>query len=208
MKTRKIGWLSVALAMGVNAVLILILTWLNRPSGLSAQHEEFAVREIFRAEVPPLEPEPIDESSRVITDEVAPMQPATIDVELPRAFEPRLQPAAPPIPLEFDRPNVTFETGPLDASRVEQAPRKLSGAPPEYPSWAKSRQAQGTATICYVIEADGTVGKIEIQQVEGDERFGSAARDAVSRWRFQPAMHRGKPVPVLMTQRFRFQLVD
>ena len=66
---------------------------------------------------------------------------------------------------------------------------------PNYPDLARRASLQGTVILLVVIEADGTVGEIEVVR-SPDQRWGFdlAAINAVKRWRYQPALMNGKPV--------------
>ena len=100
------------------------------------------------------------------------------------------------------------EVGPLSAGEVDRAPRKIAGALPRYPRWARQAGLEGTVTLRFVVTAQGTVTDVTIRRIEGDERFGPEAVRAMPSWRFEPAVKDGKPVPYWYFQSFRFELKD
>jgi protein TonB len=79
---------------------------------------------------------------------------------------------------------------------------------PPYPQWARTRKLVGLVTLQFTVDAEGGVRDISVESVEGDERFGPVAVEAVSGWKFQPGTYEGKKVAVLVSQRVRFRLVD
>jgi len=99
------------------------------------------------------------------------------------------------------------KVGVIDLPADATAPRPLaSNQPPRYPESARRRGKSGTLRLRIVIQADGTVGAITI--LEGEEPFVTAARDAVSRWRFEPARHLGQAISVYRDIPIAFSLED
>ena len=87
---------------------------------------------------------------------------------------------------------------------VQRAQPSKSNAPPEYPKTA--RNAGKTASVTLKIRIT-TAGKVEdVEVVEGEEPFSSAAIDAVKKWRYQPARYEGKPVSVYRIIKIAFKL--
>ncbi|GHE21912.1 energy transducer TonB [Halomonas urumqiensis] len=88
---------------------------------------------------------------------------------------------------------------PVDVGRA--AP--TSQVPPEYPSRAQRRGLEGVVELEFLIEADGRVDASSIRVISArpSNVFEDAARQAVARWRFEPAsgLRRAR-------QRLEFQL--
>lgn len=85
------------------------------------------------------------------------------------------------------------------------APRLLPGGRvPEYPAAARAARKSGTVILKLVIFADGTVGDVSV--VEGEEPFVSAAKAAVTSWRYEPARLNGQPIAVFREVRIPFKL--
>lgn len=66
---------------------------------------------------------------------------------------------------------------------------------PTYPERAQRRQASGTVQVEFTVGHDGSVGDIQVL----DERprhlsFGSAAREAIAQWQFEPFRRGGRAV--------------
>ena len=85
---------------------------------------------------------------------------------------------------------------------------KATYAPdPEYSDQARKARYQGTVVLWLVIDADGLPQNLKVQRSLGmglDEE----AIKAVKRWRFEPAMRNGQPVPVMINVEVNFRLYD
>jgi protein TonB len=99
---------------------------------------------------------------------------------------------------------------PYDAGTPGLTPPSLvpgTRALPKYPDLARRAGLQGTVILLVVIEADGTVGEIEVIK-NPDQRWGFdlAAIDAIKRWRYQPALMNGRPVAAYIQVMVEFTL--
>lgn len=65
---------------------------------------------------------------------------------------------------------------------------------PKYPTKEARNGREGWAILSYVIETDGSVSNILVQESSGRRSFDKAAIKAAKKWRYQPAMENGKPV--------------
>lgn len=72
-----------------------------------------------------------------------------------------------------------------------------------YPDAARRLNLSGEVVLRIVVEANGTVGKIEVLS-PGVAGMTEAAGDAVRRWTFRPARIAGQPVAVWKVVRVRF----
>ena len=70
---------------------------------------------------------------------------------------------------------------------------------------ARSRGAEGRVVLRGIVRRDGTIDDVQIVQ-DQPYGLGDAAREAVSRWRFRPATHRGEPIDVYYTVTVNFRL--
>lgn len=102
----------------------------------------------------------------------------------------------------------TGTPGVFDVGQVDTPPQRLSSPLPPYPQWARVRKLEGVVLLKFVVEISGEVRDPVIESVEGDERFGDIAKQAVLRWRFEPGIYGGKRVATIVSQRVRFVLVD
>ena len=85
-------------------------------------------------------------------------------------------------------------------------PRRIAGAPPEYPALARSARVQGVVILEAVIDAQGTIARVKI--LKSVPLLDGAAVAAVTGWRYTPTLLNGVPVSVLMTITMNFTLQD
>ncbi len=72
-------------------------------------------------------------------------------------------------------------------------PRVIFQTNPDYSEQARKKKIQGVIVLSVTVNADGTTGKIKIEKGLGyglDEK----AVEAVSRWKFKPALKDGQPI--------------
>lgn len=79
-------------------------------------------------------------------------------------------------------------------------------AAPTYPSEALRNGIEGWVDIEFVVGADGVPVDLTIRAAEPAEVFDKAALEAIGRWRFEPRMDAGEPVPQKLAVRLRFNL--
>jgi protein TonB len=84
-------------------------------------------------------------------------------------------------------------------------PRLLTAnAVPPYPPEARSARKSGLVVLKVTVFADGRVG--DIQVLEGEEPFVSAALQTVKSWRYEPARYKGRSIAVYRVIRIPFKL--
>ncbi len=71
---------------------------------------------------------------------------------------------------------------------------------------ARAARIQGTVLLNLVVRADGTAGSISVLR-SLEPSLDAKAIEAVSRWKFKPAMKDGKPVAVQSTIEISFHLL-
>ena len=78
------------------------------------------------------------------------------------------------------------------------SPVEISKQEPKYPRLAREAGVEGKVFLVLVIDSSGTPTNIETLAISPDERLGfnAAAIDAVSQWRYRPALLDGKSVAV------------
>ncbi|HVP43299.1 MAG TPA: energy transducer TonB [Terriglobales bacterium] len=85
------------------------------------------------------------------------------------------------------------------------APRPLSTPDPEYSEEARKAKYQGVVVLWLIVDQNGNPRDIRVSRSLGlglDEK----AVEAVRRWRFEPAMKDGRPVPVQINVEVSFRL--
>jgi len=81
---------------------------------------------------------------------------------------------------------------------------KTTNQKPDYPQEAKAAGREGMVVLKIVVQADGTVGKVDVMR--GEEPFLSAAIQAVKAWTYEPARYQGKPIAVYRIIQMPFRL--
>jgi protein TonB len=79
-----------------------------------------------------------------------------------------------------------------------------SNRAPKYTSGAKRARIEGVVVVQFIINKDGTVGKITI--VSGPVELGKIVLKTVAKWRFKPATRGGVPVAFKKTMQIQFRL--
>ena len=77
---------------------------------------------------------------------------------------------------------------------------------PAYPPLALAAHVEGTVRMEAVIGRDGTIQDLNV--ISGHTLLVLAAREAVSRWRYQPTLLNGEPVEVVTEIQVSFKLAE
>ena len=152
--------------------------------------EPVTMPEIGAAQVAPSEPA-----------EPAPQQqaPQQAPVQQPVSRPP------PPVPRQNAgaTPSLPSPAGPTGPSR-RVVP--LETNPPAYPREAALDGTQGYVVLEFTVDVEGETTDIQVVEAQPRGVFEREARRAVSRWRFQPALNNGQPIPQRLRQRLNFSL--
>lgn len=65
---------------------------------------------------------------------------------------------------------------------------------PKYPVDAARNNREGWARFSFIIEKDGSVSNVITQETSGSEDLTLAAKKAIMKWQYQPAMENGEPI--------------
>lgn len=153
-------------------------------------------------ETPTVATEAIPEAATSLTPRL-PSRPEAISSDLPGL--PVVLPGPSDLRSVPDTSAAGF-TGPLSLSGVDRAPKRIAGAFPRYPQWARQARLEAAVTLRFIVTQEGTVTDVNVHRIEGDERFGREAARAIADWRFDPATKRGVPVACWCFQRINFTL--
>jgi protein TonB len=85
--------------------------------------------------------------------------------------------------------------GPASGSPVATPLAYGTNPPPPYPVTARRRGWEGKVLLQVDVSARGDVRNVEIEKSSGYTCLDDAARQAVYRWRFRPALWNGRPMP-------------
>ena len=99
------------------------------------------------------------------------------------------------------------EPAPDAAARppVVHPPQVLRQVPAEYPEGARATGREGRVVLAVTVEADGSVGAVELMASSGDE-LDAAAIAAIRQWSFAPATRDGVAVAARIQVPFEFVL--
>jgi TonB family protein len=109
-------------------------------------------------------------------------------------------PVAPGDTSLIDRAGV-FAAVPPGGTQPEEVDRVI----PRYPPNARRAGIAGAVVIRGIVRRDGTIDEVEVIK-DLPYGLGDAARDAVRRWRFRPAIFQGEPIDVYYTVTVNFRL--
>ena len=143
-------------------------------------------RQITRPPPPPRPAIPIETEDENVPDD---MTIETTDLELED-----VPLDLPPPPTAESEAVLIEEEEILEVWKVEQKPRLIRRALPVYPQFALRAGLQGSVMLKVLL---GRHGKAEqIQVLKGEEIFRASAKEAVSKFLFEPARQSDRPVKV------------
>ncbi|MGB1262194.1 MAG: energy transducer TonB [Cognaticolwellia sp.] len=65
---------------------------------------------------------------------------------------------------------------------------------PKYPKEAARQSREGWAKLSFIIEKDGSVSNVITKETSGSKDLTLAAKKAVMKWQYEPAMENGEPI--------------
>jgi len=96
--------------------------------------------------------------------------------------------------LQVGIPDMDLNLGSGNIGPIDGEIQPLVRVPPEYPLRAAERGIQGTVCMTFTVTAEGTVANPEVYRSDS-ALLNRAALRAVSRFRYQPRIVDGQPVP-------------
>ena len=102
-----------------------------------------------------------------------------------------------------------FRATPKECTPKDIRPAKELRQPSvQYPPTSRDDGEEGTVTLRFIVQPDGSISDIRIARSSGHRRLDTAAQKALRNTKFQPATCHGKPIAVRIHQSFRFELTD
>jgi protein TonB len=111
-----------------------------------------------------------------------------------------------PLAEALPEPNGEFDDHVFELADVDRPPKPTLQVPPEYPYRARRRGVEGSVELRFTVTRDGRVTAIDVVRAQPQHLFEESAKQAVTRWRFEPAMRDGKPVDVRVQVQLDFKL--
>lgn len=176
------GWWLVGAAICIGLALFLVLWFGQRGENAFYRADEqppAAVAPAFR----PLPAPPMDGAPRDASLPEAPASAARIEEP---AVSPVAAQSAPAVPPPAEDAALLAATE-LSAS----SPVPIESPEPRYPARALRRGQSGEVLLRIHVDARGMPARVEVVSSSGSTDLDRAARDAVRRWRFRPAMRNG-----------------
>ncbi|MBJ6980501.1 energy transducer TonB [Luteimonas sp. MC1572] len=175
------GWSLVAAAIGVGMALFLVI-WLGQrdDDGFYRTDEQApaAASPAFR----PLPAPPLGGA------------PADTTLPEPPASSARIEEPAAPAPAQRSETPAAAAPPQLAATELSaSSPVPIESPGPRYPTRALRRGQSGEVLLRIHVDARGMPAQVEVISSSGSTDLDRAARDAVRRWRFRPAMRNGAP---------------
>ncbi len=123
-------------------------------------------------------------------------------------------PATTPSPPSQSAPEVNLDADGDPGTGIVSGPNVVPASPedgrintpPAYPRAAAMRHEEGTVGLIVSIAPDGHAAAVDVASSSGYTALDDAARRAVARWRFRPAIEDGKPVPSVFNEQIEFTL--
>ena len=78
----------------------------------------------------------------------------------------------------------------------------------QYPPTSRDNGEEGTVTLRFIVQPDGSVSDIQMARSSGHSRLDFAAQRNLRDTKFQPATCHGKPFAMQIHQSFTFKLTD
>jgi len=185
------------------------------PQGSTEAPKEQSPKEkSLQAETPsPPAPPPVDAQSETPAETAKPATQSDPAVSTDQApvHEARAAPEpAPPAAQQAMKITLDGTDSPSDAQAfgervIPAAPNAVfHNRPPEYPAEAYLAGQHGTVVVVVHVSPAGTAAGVDVVRSSGYVLLDQAARVAVARWRFLPAVKAGEPVASDMTMGFVF----
>jgi len=92
----------------------------------------------------------------------------------------------------------------FDVSEIDQEPRLVFQAAPNYPSQMRGKKVEGAVTVVFIVDPAGKVTSPKVE-TSNNAAFDKPALEAVKNSKFEPAIKAGKRVPWKMRVTVRFQ---
>ena len=87
-------------------------------------------------------------------------------------------------------------------------PKELHRPSVRYPPTSRDDGEEGTVTLRFIVQTDGSISDIRIARSSGHRRLDTAAQKALRNTKFQPATCHGKPIAMRIHYSFTFELTD
>jgi protein TonB len=205
------GW-GVSILLHI-CLLTLAVVWLVQPTRFHVEPGKASI-EIVMARAPVASPSPVTTPAAsevpVPPASVAPpipvavSTPASVHPQIPAPIESTVRPPAiPALAAHSAQPShaaaktrtvVANMNSRASKGAIQAQPDDLHNEPPRYPDESRIAREEGMVILRVAVTAAGEPGTVSILQSSRFFRLDEAARTAVGRWKFHPALLEGLPV--------------
>lgn len=192
-------WKSLAITVGVHAVVIYLAFFVSFAVTKREEIQAITVS-INTMEVSKPEPPVVPKLERM-PDVVQPNLPQ-IDTAAPPS--PNAIMAAPPVPPAPAKDANDAEVAAVSPPRFDAG--YLNNPAPVYPNMSRRLREVGVTQLRVRVSAGGEPLEIQLASSSGYSRLDDAARTAVQKWKFAPAMRNGNPVEAWVIVPLEFSL--
>lgn len=180
-------WKSLAITAGVHA-LVAYMAFFASFAAIKREEVQAITVSINATEVSQPEPPVLPKLERM-PDVVQPLLPQ-IDTAAPPS--PNAILAAPPVPPAPAKDANDTEVAAVSPPRFDAG--YLNNPAPVYPNMSRRLREVGVVQLRVRVSTDGQPLEIQLANSSGYARLDDAARTAVQKWKFQPAMRNGRAV--------------
>jgi protein TonB len=92
-----------------------------------------------------------------------------------------------------------------ECKTVDQKAILIHRVDPEYPADLRKQKVQGNVVLEGIVKTDGSITDLRVLNSPSDT-LSKLSTDAMLQWRYKPALCRGRPVRVYVTNTFTFRL--
>ena len=183
----------------------------ERQAALERERQEELARQQAEAERLAAEQAAAEQAA---AEQLAAEQEAAPDTESPAAAGTELAAGGKPVASNAAKSGAAESTLRETVQPAEASPVAISSltrtkyVAPKYPRSAQRRNQAGWVDVVFTVAVDGTVKDIEVRNAQPGEVFVDAARNAVSKWEFEPVVQNGQPVDTLAGVRLMFALEE
>ena len=87
-------------------------------------------------------------------------------------------------------------------------PKVINWTDPPYPDHARQQGIEGTVVLRLIVSEEGLPGNIMVGRSSGHAALDQAAIAHVRKARFSPGLKEGQPVPMTISFRVKFRLIN
>jgi protein TonB len=206
----KLFGIAFAIAVVLHAIVLLINFPEFKKAAVAQKDSKIIVVKKYVPPPPKVERKQV--VRKKLTRKVPIPDPTPDEPEPIREPEPDIEPEPLPPDVEFviGVPEAPPPSGPLLAGVGDVTNPVLiaeSKIDPEYPELARVARLEGNVILQAIIHSDGSVGDVEVLRTNRPNMgFEEAAIQAVTQWRYEPALQNGRAVEVYFTVFVEFKL--